>query len=712
VPAAAIALLFAAASIAASCKQESPSDAAASVRRHGNRLQGERSLYLRQHARNPVDWYPWSEEALARARAEGKPIFLSIGYSACHWCHVMEREVFEREDVAAFLNQHFVSIKVDREERPDLDAVYVEAVLAMTGSAGWPLTVFLTPELKPFFGGTYFPRERFLEIAREIARRFRAQRSTVEAAAGEVAARVAVQPILVPGGALDAALFEAAVAQGWERFDREWGGLRTRMKFPTPVRWTFLLHRHRKTGDPRSATMVRRTLDAMATGGIRDHVGGGFHRYAVDREWVVPHFEKMLYDNAMLASLYLEAAAVFGSSAYAEAARDTLDFLLERMADPRGGFYASFDADSEGREGTYYVWTRAEIERIAGPRDGPTLAALLGVTPKGNFEGKSVLIRRTPTGEVASRLGRPEAEVAALFARWRPALRASRGRRQPPGLDRKIVTSWNGLAIAALAQGTVALGDERYRRGAEAAARRLWALHHRGEGRLWRASNDGVPGHEAVLTDYAFLANGLLELHQATGRERYLRWALLLIDHARRHFAHREAGFFLTRDDGEAPLGRKVDPFDGVRPSGSAALLHAMLRAGELAGRSEYRPEVEKTLRSYGDLLGRAGLDMAHWLDAAQKLHGPTYVVVVAGDPDSPRMRSLVGTFREVYPAHAALALVPPAGPAPGSLVLAAAEKVARDGVPTAYVCRHGSCKLPTSDPRTLRAQILDGWTR
>jgi uncharacterized protein YyaL (SSP411 family) len=566
-----------------------------------NRLAGERSLYLRQHAGNPVDWYPWGDEALERARREDRPIFLSVGYASCHWCHVMEREVFEQPEVAELLNRSFICIKVDREERPDLDAAYMEALQAMTGSGGWPMSLFLTPDLKPFFGATYIPRRAFPDLLARILRAFSEQRDTLAQQASLLARSLTATLRLAPS---DDAAGEPAIAQATQRtlelVDEHWGGLGGPPKFPTPPRWSFLLHRFRKTGDQRIALGLRLTLDAMASGGIRDHLGGGFHRYAVEESWVVPHFEKMLYDNAQLASLYLEAAVALDAPRYAQVARETLDFLLGEMQAPEGGFFSSFDADSDGTEGGYYLWTPADLQAVCGDDAGP-VGMLLGVTAQGNFEGKSILTRRASNAEVASRFHRSEAEVAELFQRWRPALLEHRARRRPPPLDPKLVTSWNGLAIAALAQAGSLLGDPRYGEAARRTADRIWEAHRRPDGSLCRASTGGQPGGAAVLTDYANLAAGLLQLFQLVQDPIHLRRALELIDFIQRHFAAPGGGYFLTADDQPAPLGRFYDFTDSVRPSGGSQTLHLLLRAAALAGDPSLLEPVERSWRRATD---------------------------------------------------------------------------------------------------------------
>ncbi len=693
-------------------RPSAPRQASPLPRPTGNHLRGERSLYLRQHADNPVNWYPWGAAALDRARRDDRPIFLSIGYASCHWCHVMEREVFEKEEVAALLNKHFVAIKVDREERPDLDAVYMTAVQAMTGSGGWPMSVFLTPSAEPFHGGTYFPRQAFMRLLRQINELYRTRRKDVDRVAQELTRRLKRlgQPgarATVDGGVMMA----AAAAETAAAWDPQWGGLRGRMKFPQPLRWSALLRLYRRTGAPRWAKLVRKTLDAMASGGIHDHLAGGFHRYATDPTWTVPHFEKMLYDNALLALLYLDAAAAFGRAGgagrYEQVARSTLDFLASRMSDQeRGGFYASIDADSGGREGHFYTWTPAEIAAVAGPRDAPVLSELLGVSGTGQVDGRSVLTRRADTGQ-----------RVALLQRWKGPLLAARRLRPQPALDRKIITSWNGLAIAAFARGYAQLGEVRYRRAAERAAAYLWRHHRRPDGALVRASTPGgiAPRGAAILDDYASLAYALTELHQATGEPQHLRRAAALAKTAAARFSDAtKSCFHLTPKAHPAPLGRKVALYDNPRPSGNASMLQLLLRLGHLTLREADLRRVDRCLSAFSSQLKDNGLEMAWWHDAALLRAGPYYTVVVAGDADSAGTLRLVETFRQLAPGHALLVTVPARGPdkATAALLPGTVGKTALGGRPTAFVCTFGTCKRPTASAKTLKTQLLSGWNR
>lgn len=686
----------------------------AQVRRAGNRLAGERSLYLRQHGHNPVDWFPWGQDALDRARELDRPIFLSVGYSSCHWCHVMEREVFEHDDVAAVLNAHFVPIKVDREDRPDLDAVYMEAVVAMTGSGGWPMSVFLTPAGKPFFGGTYFPKEQFMLLLERVRQAYRDERSKLEQAGERLRDHIAAGIDPGPGGELGGQLFEQAAARAVQTADRHWGGIRGQMKFPMPVRWRFLLHLLRKTDDRELDVLLRTTLDHMASGGLQDQLGGGFHRYSVDPHWVVPHFEKMLYDNAQLVGLYLEAAAVFDRARYAEVARATLDFMLAEMQLPTGGFAASLDADSDGREGAYYVWTPEQLAAVVGDQDGPVLAALLGVDAGGNFDGASVLTRRADLGALAQRFESEPDELAGLLDRHRQALLRARAQRPRPALDEKVVTAWNGLAIAALAHGARVLGEPRYLAAARSAADFLLREHRRQDGGLYRVSNGGQAEHAAVLDDYALLAQGLLALYQAGGGDDAQSAALDLIAYARTRFAHPQAGYYLSEQGSPAPLGRQREIADGVQPSGNAALLGVQLEAAALTGREAWREDVRSQLESFSGLLARAGLEMAAWSDVVLKLDGPFYDVVVAGDASARDTEALLAVIDALQPPHAVLARVPASGADAAALerAPALAGKTAISGSATAYVCRAGACERPTGEPEQLRRQVMEGWKR
>ena len=679
----------------------------------GNHLVNSGSVYLRQHAKNPLEWYPWGEEALERARLEDKPIFLSIGYASCHWCHVMEHKVFEKPEVAAFMNEHFINIKVDREERPDLDTIYMDAVQSLTGRGGWPMTVLLTPSLKPFFGGTYFPKERFMRIATDALERFKNERSVVESEGDEIYAKIARSAQPNPRTQIHENSLKAVVSRSLSSFDLEWGGRKGRMKFPTPIRWRFLMHSWRRWGGDEVKAGVQKTLDMMASGGIHDHLGGGFHRYTVERTWLVPHFEKMLYDNAQLASLYTEAASAFSEPRYLDVAKKTLNFMLKEMHDPKGGFYASYDADSGGEEGTFYVWTPKELKALTNDKDGEALALLLGVTEKGNFEHKtSILTWRTSFKEVAKKTRRRAKEIEALWNTWQPVLYDARAKRTWPGLDKKLVTSWNGLAIGAMAMGYKASGDARYLRAAKLTSEHLWRLHRRPEGGLYRASTAGKALEVAVLDDYAFLAAGLLHLFEASGDLSALQRAKTLIAEAEARFSRPGGGYFLTEEGDESLILRSFDAFDAVRPSGNSALLDAQLRLAALTGDEARFDRVNTTLNAYAGLSSRAGLGMAGWLEVALHSLGPYYEVIIAGDEADESTQALIAVYDTLAPFWAVRIKVPARGASPAlkKALPPTRGKLSREGQAMAYVCVRGTCKKPTRNPKTFRSQLLEGW--
>ncbi len=681
-----------------------------------NRLAAEGSLYLQMHAENPVDWYPWGDEAFARARAENRLVFLSSGYASCHWCHVMEREVFTDPQVAAALNRHFVSIKVDREERPDVDATYMQAAMLLTGGGGWPLSVFLTPSLEPFHAATYVPRDAFLALLARIVAVHRDRPDDLRGQAAQLTAHLLAVPQAPAAGGddLDDALFAAAVDAARDGFDREHGGFASRQKFPVPVRWRFLLRRWRQSDDLAAGAMVDRTLQAMAQGGLYDHLAGGFHRYTVDADWTVPHFEKMLYDNAQLAALFLEAGVAMDRPEYTAVGAETLDFLRREMRADDGAYYASFDADSGGEEGSYYVWTPAELTDALGPADGRVVADLLGVTPAGNFErGASVLTRRVDPAAVAARHGLEPGALADLWQRSREVLRGVRADRIAPALDRKVVTSWNGLAISAFAAGAATTGRPEDLASACAAAAYLRARHRREDGTLARASTASRTAGEGILDDYAFLASGLLDLSQVSGDLDHLTWSRELVGIIRRDFARAEGAFFQTRAGAETPLGRRVELFDSVLPSGCAVAVSVMLRLGTLLGDETLVAEAQGHLRGQLGLLRRAGTDLAAWLDAALLVVAPLHAVVVAGDPADARTDDLARAVLGSWPPQVVLARIPAGGLVgdPAAAMPALAGKTSGDR-PRAYACRNGVCGAPTEAAGELEKAVRFGWAR
>ena len=608
-------------------------------------------------------------------------------------------------------------IKVDREERPDLDAVYMDAVQAMTGRGGWPMSVFLTPQLKPFYGGTYFPKAQFQQLTRRIVDVWRDQRGEVDAQAAQLAGAIAARDGSEAGpGEPSRSLVADAVARAKEQHDATWHGFRQQQKFPTPVKWRWLLHEWRRLGDPELQEIIAGSLDAMQNGGLQDHVGGGFHRYCTDPAWTVPHFEKMLYDNGQLAGLFIEAGVAMDRPQWLATGLDVLDFLLREMRDPGGTFYASWDADSGGEEGTFYVWNRAEIVAAVDKADGPVLADLLGVGERGNFEdtGSSVLTRRADLDRVAARAGRDPRELADLFGRHREALRSIRAERTPPGLDRKVVASWNGLVLASLAQGAAATGDPRWLEAADRAADHLLKVHRQPDGALWRTSEDGRTAGQGVLDDYAFVAAGLLEIYRVSGDPRRLRQARELADYARLHFAREGGGWHLSAAVVDAPLGRPVETFDSVEPSGNAVMLNLLIDLAALTGETAYLDEARTTFAAFGGLLAGAGPELAWWLEAAGKLLWTHHDLVIAGEPGAPDTEALRTAFLRPLTPGAVLAVVPAAGPDAELLALAPAlaGKTAVGGQATAYVCEFGTCQAPTSDAGLMLQQLMAGWER
>jgi uncharacterized protein YyaL (SSP411 family) len=680
----------------------------AEIRARGNHLAGSRSAYLREHDHNPVDWYPWGSEALALAKRLDRPIFLSIGYVSCHWCHVMEKEVFEQDDVASFLNDHFVSIKVDREERPDLDAVYMDAVVALSGAGGWPMTLFLTPALRPFFAATYLPHERFVEASRAASQKYQAARSEIETHAAEVARAIAMETKATDVPAIEGDEIQGLARRMLDLFDRAYGGFRGRTKFPTPARWKFLLHAYRKWGEPALADALRKTLDAIDEGGIHDHIAGGFFRYATEPTWTIPHFEKMLYDNAQLAILYFEAAIALGEPHYRDVALDTLEFLLRDMRAPGGGFGASWDADSGGSEGAFYLWTPAELNDVAGEADGRLLAEMLGVSDAGNFEGRNVPTRR------GVRAGAPSRGPSSSWEKWRSKLREARSRRPAPFFDAKAVTAWNALATCALVAGYRASGEARFLDAATETFEGLWRSNRLASGELSRASSGGQASERAVLDDDAALGLASLDVFEATGDIGYLERAVELAEQANKNFASPSGGWFLTSGADQEPLGRRMVLEDGAEPSGNANMIALLQRLAALTGREPLGEDARRALRAEAASLRTRPFDMPASLDAALFEGGPSYELVVAGSKESAGTRALIDVWKGLFPTWTVATRVDGDGPSEtfAHWMPTAAGKRDAGGIALAYVCVRGSCQAPIRDPNRLRAALLHGWSR
>jgi len=662
-----------------------------------NRLAGSLSPYLLQHAHNPVDWFPWGEEALVKARTEDKPIFLSIGYSACHWCHVMERESFEHPEVAAVLNAHFVPIKVDREERPDLDDLYMDAVQALTGHGGWPMSVWLTPELRPFYGGTYFPRESrggmpgFVPLLRRIAELWQTQRQDLEAQARGLSDELRRQAEVQAGGTLPGGgVIEAALVQLRRGFDLQWGGFGPAPKFPQQMAIDLILTR----GSGADRAMALRTLDAMWEGGMYDHLGGGFARYSVDGQWLVPHFEKMLYDNAQLAACYLAAFQATGEPRYARVARETLDYLLRDLRDAEGGFHASEDADSEGEEGRFYAFTPADVREALGEEAGARFCAAYGITGGGNFEHGRSVVHRFSCPEGAALAPGEDAEL-------RERLRAWRDRRVRPGKDDKVLAAWNGLALSAFARGYQVLGDPRYLAAAEACAaflhRALWQ-----DGRLLRVGRGGEAHTPAFLEDHGAVAEGLVDLFEAGGDSAWLRWAELLGEALLARFHDAAEGGFFSTEAGQADLLFRQKPgFDNALPSGNTLAARALLRLSRHLEREDFRGAAEGTLRCFGPWMQRAPRAFLGLLGVLDQALREPLEIVVSGDPALSATRTLLAeVHRRFLPGRLVSVSTDPALP------LHQGRRAPAGGA-VATVCRGRTCSAPVSDPGAL-GHLLD----
>jgi len=671
-----------------------------------NRLALERSPYLLQHAHNPVSWYPWGDEAFEVARRTGRPVFLSVGYSTCHWCHVMEHESFEDLEIARVLNSRFVPVKVDREERPDVDGVYMTAVQLLTGAGGWPMSVWLTADREPFYCGTYFPprsgsrgaRTGFLEVLEELAEVWEKERPKVTAATGPLteAVRTALSagaPAEEPPGPEPILRAVEAVAQS---FDDRNGGLRRAPKFPSQVPVRLLLRHHRRTGEARSLHMATFTLERMAAGGIHDQLGGGFHRYSTDAAWLVPHFEKMLYDNALLAIAYAEAFQATGRRDLGRVARQTLDYLVREMQSPEGGLWSATDADSEGEEGRYFTWEARELEALLGADAGPFLE-FHGVRPEGNFEGRSILW-----------VPEPDEDRWEALAPQRERLLEARARRQPPLRDEKVLAGWNGLAISALALGGRILAEPRLVAAAERAAEFVLGRMVP-EGRLFRSFRAGQLGVPAFLEDHAFLAQGLLDLFEATFEPRWLSTAADLCDRQEALFADRQAGgWFSTAVDHERVLVREKPSHDGALPSGASVATLNALRLEAFTTDARWRRIAEGALRSHRRTLEEQPLalpDLLLALDAATDLVREVVLVWPAGEPAP---GDFLEVLRRTFLPSRALAGAPE-GAALERLARAApiaSGKAAAGGRPTAYVCERGACHLPAIAPDKLASQL------
>jgi uncharacterized protein len=671
-----------------------------------NRLAGEKSPYLLQHQHNPVDWQPWGEAAFAQARQENKPIFLSIGYSTCHWCHVMERESFEDEQVAAFLNAHFISIKLDREERPDVDRVYMTFVQATAGQGGWPLNVFLTPDLKPFYGGTYFPpdsrygRPGLIEVLRHLNEAWLRRQSDLAQSAGQIHARleemVRGEPTVAELPGPDA--IRKAGLRLKQAYDAGHGGFGQAPKFPQPSQAQLLLRYAKRFQDSEAERMVLFTCDRMAAGGIHDQLGGGFSRYSVDEAWLVPHFEKMLYDNAQLVQLYLDAHLVSGQERYAQVARDILDYVRRDMTQPEGGFASAEDADSEGHEGKFYCWTRAELAELLAPDEFKVAVRYYGVTEGGNFVDHS---HPAPLpGQNVLSVANPElsqAERSALVSAKQKLL-AARAQRPRPHLDDKVLASWNGLMLGAFARASVVLGERSYRETAERnlgfLESKLWDERTVTLGHRWR---DGERDQVQLLSGYAFLLSGVVELYEATLEPARLNLAITLAESMLTRFFDRESGGFWQSPPGASDLVLQVkEDYDGAEPSGNSVAVLTLLRLGRITGREEFIQAAEKSLQAFARRLEQSPQAVPFLLQGLDFALGEPRRVVIAGDPAHPETRSLLAAVHRVFQ--------------PNKIVLGnrgAVEPFAvtlpSDPDPQVYLCSGQACQAPTRDTAKIK---------
>jgi uncharacterized protein YyaL (SSP411 family) len=702
--------------------------------KHTNRLIHETSPYLLQHAHNPVDWYPWGEEALQKAQREDKPILLSVGYSACHWCHVMERESFENEEIAALMNQHFVSIKVDREERPDIDSIYMQAVQALIRQGGWPMTVFLTPDGRPFYGGTYFPpHDRyygrqmmpgFRRILQSMADAYQNRRSDVEEQATQVADylnQLSSAPLRSKGltsvATLPLDLLNTASRELAAEFDVQYGGFGNAPKFPNTMSLEFLLrvHLHRLKNEisARDAQqkyseleIVESSLQHMANGGIYDHLGGGFHRYSVDAQWLVPHFEKMLYDNALLSRLYLHAYLVTGNPFYERIVRETLDYVLREMTSPEGGFYSTQDADSEGEEGKFFLWTPAEIEKALLPEDAVMFMRYYGVTKHGNFEGKNILHVEHDAQKVADVAQVSLPELQESLKRSRALLFKVREQRVKPGRDEKILTAWNGLMLRSFAEAARYLDRPDYQQVAVNNANFL-LQHLRKDGRLLRTYKDGRAHLNGYLEDYTFLADGLLALYEASFDPNWFALARKLMDEAISLFADEQhGGFFDTGKDHETLVSRPKDIMDNATPAGNSVAADVLLRLAAFTGDETYRKRADDYLQPLAEMIVQRPQAFGHALGALDFAISSSQEFAILGDPRAVDTRALLQVINERYLPNSVLACCAPEHTQAMQTIPLLANRHLKEGRATAYVCQNFACQAPVTTPKALE-QLL-----
>jgi len=679
-----------------------------------NRLAQETSPYLLQHQFNPVDWYAWNDEAFARAKSENKPILLSVGYSACHWCHVMERESFENDEIAAIMNEYYVCIKVDREERPDVDAIYMGAVQMMTGQGGWPMTVFLTPEGKPFYGGTYYPpvdmygRPGFPSILEAVAEAWKNKQVEIVLQGDDIAATLETDLAAnLTDVMLTPKILENAFETLSQSFDPQYGGFGSAPKFPQPSNLDFLLRYHARSKRQEPLAMVEKTLQKMALGGLYDQLGGGFHRYSTDHEWLAPHFEKMLYDNAQLAQTYAHAYQMTGKAFYKDIAIETLEYIEREMTAKTGGFYSAQDADSEGEEGKFFVWKPDEIKAILGERNAAIFSAFYDVTEDGNWEGNSILRVVADVNQLALRFNLPPQEIADIIDSARMQLDSARDMRPKPGLDDKILTSWNGLMLAAFAECGAIFGEERFLTIARENADFLLENHTTGENseRLLRTSRGGAAKLNGYLEDYAFFADGLIHLYQATLESRYLDAAIKFTETMITQFWDEgSGGFFATSADHETLIQRPKDWDDNAVPAGNTVACEILLKIAAYTGNTDYTKRVERVLRRLGSVLEKHPAGFARMLGVLDMHMASITEIALIGNAEIAEFKALhQAAFKSFVPnkliGHANIGDTNPA-------IAFLQNRPAIDGKPTAYVCRNFACSLPVTTPDELSRRL------
>jgi hypothetical protein len=688
-----------------------------------NRLIFEKSPYLLQHAGNPVDWYPWGEEAFEAAKEQDKPIFLSIGYSTCHWCHVMEAESFEDDEVAELMNQHFINIKVDREERPDVDGIYMNVCHRLSGgNCGWPLNVLMTAERKPFFSGTYFPkhgrlnRPGMMDLVPQVGEAWNTRRDQIVASAEEVTNALRIDSFEPAGEELGPDVLDKAYAQSLGQYDSARGGFGKAPKFPVSHRCLFLLRYWKRTGEEQALRMVEGTLAAMRRGGIYDHVGLGFHRYSTDADWLVPHFEKMLYDQALLAMAYAEAYQATGESLFAETTREIVTYILRDMTSPEGGFYSAEDADSEGAEGKFYLWSLEEIEEVLTESEAKLAASVFNITPGGNFRDphqggpmKTILHRTQSLNESAEELGFTEDALKTHLETIRVQLFDHREKRIHPYKDDKILTDWNGLMIAAMSKAARALDEPAFAAAASKAADFVLESLRDDRGRLLKRYREGSASLPAHLDDYAFLVWGLLELYETTFEVRFLQEAVALNESMLELFwDSKNGGLFFTAHDGEELLVRRKEVYDGAIPSGNSAAMYNLMRLSRITGDEELERKAARIGGAFSRQISRGPYSNALLMCALDFALSPSFEVVIAGRQDGEDTRAMLKALRGRYTPNKVVVFRPMGDESPAVAEIApyTANQRSLGGQATAYVCRNFTCKAPTTDPAKMLASL------